>query len=407
MGPEPNRCPVVSLSLRERVGVNEDALSLRERAGVRGGATLTSLFFLLALLGCSKPKPAEFVLNLEGRDPAQIKLSQSQAVAETLARLFGTPDQPELPEGVNLDLDLLAAAAGAVAGDAQGNQRGLFRRHCAGCHGLSGDGAGPAAGALDPYPRDYRDGIFKFTSTSSGAKPCWKDLERVLLRGIPGTAMPSFVQLPRHEIKALIEYVKCLSIRGQTELTLLQLVVDENEPVPLDMELAMKEAVMPAAESWDAPEKQGLIVSPPRKPPLDAAEALAASVARGREVYLKKDAQCFKCHGPEGAGDGEETELYDDWNKRKKGVTPEQTAKLARRFTLPIQRLRARNFQRGIFLGGSGPEDLYWRICVGIKGTPMPAAGPAPGSSGALSAEEIWPLVDYVRWLAWPTESGE
>jgi len=123
-------------------------------------------------------------------------------------------------------------------------------------------------------------------------------------------------------------------------------------------------------------------------------------VAKGRELYLAKNSQCVKCHGERGDGKGEETEIYDDWNKRKKGVTPEQTAELARLFKLPILRLRARDFREGIFHGGAGPDDLYLRIDVGIKGTPMPAAGPAPGVEGALKPDEIWHVVNYVRSLA-------
>ena len=360
------------------------------------------LFLLLApIAGCGTGPGPQFALNLEGRDPAEVSPPQAKAIRDTLAQLFGTPDAPKVPQGVRLDMDLLKMAAGPVGGDARGNQRGLFRRHCTGCHGVSGDGAGPAASILDPYPRDYRSGLFKYTSTSDGAKPTHADLERTLLRGVSGTAMPAFAQLTSRDLNALIEYVKYLSIRGQTELSLLALIVDENERFPLEDRVVMREAVLPAAEPWEAADRFAV------KPPVDAPEALAASVAKGRELYRKKDAQCVKCHGPEGAGDGEETELYDDWNKRKKGVTPEQTEKLAGRFTLPLQRIRPRNFQQGIFRGGNAPQDLYWRICVGIKGTPMPAAGPGRSSSGAFSAEEIWPLVDYLRWLAWPKDSGQ
>ena len=105
----------------------------------------------------------------------------------------------------------------------------------------------------------------------------------------------------------------------------------------------------------------------------------------------------MQCHGAEGRGDGPQAaELYDEWNKRKLAATAEQ----AGRFRFPLQRLRPRNFTEGIFRGGDRPEDLYWRICVGIKGTPMPAFGPAPGSRGVLAPGEIWDLVAYVRSLA-------
>ena len=102
------------------------------------------------------------------------------------------------------------------------------------------------------------------------------------------------------------------------------------------------------------------------------------------------------CHGPEGAGDGENDQLYDDWNKRKKGITPEETERLARLFTLPLQRLRPRDFRQGAFRGGGRAEDVYVRICTGINGTPMPPAGPAPGTEGILTPDEIWHVVEYV-----------
>jgi mono/diheme cytochrome c family protein len=356
----------------------------------------------LAVAGCRRSAPPEFPLNMEGRGAESVSVKQAAAVRETLARLFGTPSEPRVPQGVQLDPELLGMAAGAVAGDAEGRQRGLFRRHCVTCHGVAGDGAGPAAAMLDPYPRDYRSGVFKYTSTRAGAKPIHKDLQRTLYRGVPGTAMPSFAHLPSEQSEALIEYVHYLSIRGETELYLLQLIVDEQSYLPPDMQAVMEDGVLPAAESWLTPRRRAaeLVVDPPPRPPVDRPDAAAASIAKGRELYLAKDSQCVKCHGESGDGNGEEKELHDDWNKRKKGVAPEQTAAQADRFKLPIQRLRPRDFRQGVFHGGPGPGDLYLRICVGIKGTPMPAAGPAPGIQGPLKPDEIWNVVDYVRSLA-------
>ena len=168
---------------------------------------------------------------------------------------------PAVPDGVDLRLDLLKAAAGPIGGDAEGNQWGLFRRHCAGCHGISGDGAGPAAAVLDPYPRDFRNGVFKYTSTAGGAKPLREDLLRTLQQGIPGTAMPSFRKLPGEQLDALLEYVKYLAIRGETELHLIQSVVDEDASLPLDMGEVIEEGLLPAAKSWD--DARAMAVVPP------------------------------------------------------------------------------------------------------------------------------------------------
>src|SRR5205823_4042197 len=57
---------------------------------------------------------------------------------------------------------------------------GLYRKHCLHCHGVSGDGNGPTAAFLWPRPRDYRPGLFKFTSTNSNQKPTRSDLERII-----------------------------------------------------------------------------------------------------------------------------------------------------------------------------------------------------------------------------------
>ena len=280
-------------------------------------------------------------------------------------------------------------------GPADAEGQGLFRRHCVRCHGISGDGAGGEAAALDPYPRDYRRGVFKYTSTFAGAKPVREDLRRTIFRGVPGTAMPSFDDLADNEIDALVEYVRYLAIRGEVELYLFQLVVDEDEYLPLDMRYVEEEGLVPVAELWKMAEE--MVVVPPPEPPVDTPERLAASIARGKELYASKNAQCVQCHGPEGNGEGEEEDLYDDWNKPKKGVTPERTRELAALYRLPLQELNPRNFREGIFQGGDRPIDLYWRIHVGIKGTPMPAAGPIPGAAGVYTPEEVWDVVHYIQ----------
>ncbi len=356
--------------------------------GIGRLARALCLVVIAGSLGCSFSGPPEFRLNTEGRQPGSIGLTQRETILKTLESLFGSPDVPRIPSLVDLPVEPLLAAAGPIRSDLSGRQGGLYRQHCVACHGISGDGAGPSAALQNPYPRDFRDGLFKYTSTSGGGKPVREDLERIVRRGIPGTSMPAFSQLPDEEIGALVDYVRYLSLRGQTELLLLQWVVDEDE-YHVEPSRAVGQALLPTVALWrEAPEQA---IAPPPQPPTDTPELLAASIARGFELYSSKQAQCTQCHGPVGRGDGEQSELYDDWNRRKKGVTPPQTGRLAAQFRLPIQRLRPRNFYKGIFHGGSDPTDIYWRISTGIKGTPMPAGNPGP-----LAPEDIWHLVNYV-----------
>jgi mono/diheme cytochrome c family protein len=360
----------------------------------------STLHFLLLffLAGCSWSSAPEFKVNTEGRDPQSISESQRESIKQTMESLFGTPDTPRIPKGVELDRDRVALAAGPVSSDENDNPRGLYRKHCMMCHGVSGDGAGPNAAALAPYPRDYRRGLFKFTSTAGGAKPAREDLLRTLRNGIPGTAMPSFGKLPDAQIESLVEYVEYLSLRGETELVLINLTVDEEEPPDAaNLDGFIEVNVVPIARAWA--EASRLQVRPWTPPPIDTPEKLSASIARGNEIFHSTGAQCSKCHGPQGQGDGESRPLFDDWNKKKRGATPEETRRLSANFTLPLVEIKPRNFTKDVFRGGDRPIDQYYRVSVGIKGTPMPPAGPGPGSPGILKPEEIWDVVNYIRSL--------
>src|SRR5262245_22555690 len=172
----------------------------------------------LAMAGCGKRDAPHFSLNMVAIADAQVQEEQQQTLANVLEALYGTPDEPFVLAESGLDLKKLKVAAGPVRSDEFGRETGLYRRHCGHCHGTTGDGQGPTAKLLNPYPRDYRQGKFKFKSTERAAKPTAYDLERIVRDGVPGTAMPSFALLPDNQIKALVEYVKYLSMRGQTEI---------------------------------------------------------------------------------------------------------------------------------------------------------------------------------------------
>ena len=75
--------------------------------------------------------------------------------------------------------------------------RSIYLRACAPCHGIRGDGKGPAAQGFDPAPRNFRQGTYKFRTTVSGALPLDKDLERTVREGVPGTEMPRWKKVNR------------------------------------------------------------------------------------------------------------------------------------------------------------------------------------------------------------------
>ncbi|HVU87277.1 MAG TPA: cytochrome c [Pirellulales bacterium] len=402
---------------------------------------VASVLALPVLVGCGKSDPAVFRLNLQGRSPDDFRVTSKdkeqaekdakianeaalKTVSTVLYAMFGGPDDPYVMPETGLDPRKIELASGRAGSNESGRQRGLYRQHCAHCHGISGDGAGPTAAFLNPYPRDYRTGAFKFKSTARAAKPTNDDMRRILHEGIAGTAMPSFLLLPDDEIDALVEYVKYLSIRGQTETLLLIKVLDEGDSIDLKTvklsELA-SEYVTPVAESWAQAESS--IIVPPDGPPTDTPEALAASVAKGAELFRGAKAQCAKCHGPTAMGDGSEELLFDDWNKvkqfadlAKKIADAEQIADRKERsetlsdlrtkmiaendkWLLPQQQVQPRNLRLGTYRFGRRPVDMYRRIFAGINGTPMPQGGADASNPSGMTPEEIWHIVNYVRTL--------
>ncbi len=379
---------------------------------INAGAVFLSLTYILPICclligGCQWTEEPFFRLNLEGRNPSDATPLALEEASSFLRELFGTPSNPKLPPGVALDRQRLERSAGEPVGSLTPQrtasiERGLYRRYCATCHGITGDGAGPAALVMDPYPRDFRRGVFVYTSTIAGAKPAREDLRRAIARGLPGSAMPGYSHLSSEEIDSLVEYVIYLSLRGEVELLLLQYLLDEDEPLPLSVifkERFIAEDVAAIWAEWDLalnqPEK--VVVTPMRAdyPPDDA--TFRHSIKQGREIYLSDRAKCATCHGAEGAADGEQAnDLYDDWNYVKR--VPLQLRKSDRQihFMLPLRRLRVRNLREDLFRGGADPKDIYKRIYVGLKGTPMAGVGPSGSVPGALSEEEIWHVVDFV-----------
>lgn len=91
-----------------------------------------------------------------------------------------------------------------------------FLQYCAPCHGVNGDGRGPASAHLRPLPRDFRLGLFKFGGVAAGALPTDEALLRTLRRGLHGTAMRAW-DLPDDQRRALVQFLKTLSPRWTEE----------------------------------------------------------------------------------------------------------------------------------------------------------------------------------------------
>ncbi len=407
-----------------------------------------SLVILAVIFGIGCTPPPEFRQNsveIKKRElqslgeDEQFASGQLEDIGSFLVAAFGTPDAPEFPglidaepEDAVVTQEHLDSAAGPVASLENGVAQGLYREHCVHCHGITGDGSGPTSAFLNPYPRDFRLGKFKYKSTPLNIPPTHEDLKRILVNGIPNTAMPSFRRLSDEELDALVDYVKYLTIRGRTERDLLSILAEDPDPA-LDLiateaqfeaaDIAIEEAaekgeeepfpplfgaadvvdevILPQVDHW-----LGAIDSVTEVP--ERPEELSPGhpdrdvwIARGKNLFYTTGT-CAQCHGQLGLGDGQ-VDDYDDWTKdwmKELGIDPNDHEKIQNFVDLgamPPRNLIPRNLRLGTYRGGARPVDLYLRIKNGIEGTPMPAA------PVTLTSDDIWSLVEYVRQL--PRES--
>ncbi len=274
-----------------------------------------------------------------------------------LKSAFGTPAAPE---------ELAPALKLTKAHLAEGSK--LYKRHCLDCHNLTGDGRGLKSGQfIVPFPRDYRQGAFKFVTSGEGLKPRRADLIRTLHDGLKGTAMPAFALLQEGERDLLAGYVVYLSVRGQVEFESMRAQIEgrPNDPA------ARKAAIVAEWEKAEA------------APPLPAepndgepgTPAFEAAVRRGHALFTAKaDNSCVSCHGDYGR---KPVYRYDVWGTVAKPA----------------------NFVEPQFRGGTRPEDVFARIRFGIPAVGMPAHGPPK-----YTDRDAWDLVRFVTAAPYPAK---
>ncbi|MBI4231482.1 MAG: c-type cytochrome [Planctomycetes bacterium] len=227
----------------------------------------------------------------------------------------------------------------------------LYHRHCAACHGPTGDAEGRlASGPL--RPRSFRREPFRYVTTDNGIAD-ERDVLRVVCMGIPSAGMPpSRFLLSDTECAALARYVREIRRLGVLE-ALAREAKEGGEAIEAgEAEQIAREAVMPGES----------VPVPPDAP-------VAPDPQRGAALFAQ---HCATCHGARGDGRGESPVLADPLGRP---VPP-------------------RNLARDPFRGGERDEDLFRRVRCGIPGTAMSAFGPV-----VFSDDDVWCVIDHVRSL--------
>ncbi len=224
--------------------------------------------------------------------------------------------------------------------------RQTFLRYCRECHGEEGDGLGKFSYTTGERPRSFQSGRFKLATTEN-LIPSDQDLEDTIRRGMPGTGMSAWAQLPDAEIEAVARYTRSFSVDALRAELDAQVAAGELTTAEADAEFARRTAPGPPVEV-------------PPAPPFDDDRR-----ARGERLYL--DA-CASCHGPNG-----------------RRLRNDPMADFEGNHTLPT------NIVGGVFKGGAGSADIYSRLYLGMDGTAM------PGYRDAYGPDEIWDLVQTVQ----------
>jgi mono/diheme cytochrome c family protein len=147
----------------------------------------------------------------------------------------------------------MVLAGRVVSDDVLNEGREHYVQNCYACHGMAGNGTGPASHYYRPPPRDLTRGLYKFGGVVDGL-PHDEDFVRIVRLGLHGTPMLAW-DIPDAELYPIIQYVKSLSpVWQEAEL---------GQQIPVD------------TDTWEGNERE--------------------AVARGRQVYHGL-ATCQQCH---------------------------------------------------------------------------------------------------------------
>ena len=233
------------------------------------------------------------------------------------------PPSPPIPEGI-------------PERDAAFRGQTLYKKQCAPCHGIAGDGNGFLAAGFDVKPRDFREGLYKFRSTKTGEFPLVGDIEHTIRVGVPNTTMPAWGQfLDKDQIHDLAIYLITFSDRF--------------------------------SEAWKAGAKPDMLAV--SATPSD----LKALVPAGKKLFA--EFQCANCHGADGRGDGPSAAgMTDEWSH-----------------PIPPTDLT----YKWLFKNGHSPQDVYRTFNGGLNGTPMPSY-----LDSFVNEGDRWALVAYILSLS-------
>jgi cbb3-type cytochrome oxidase cytochrome c subunit/cytochrome c553 len=148
----------------------------------------------------------KFVWYFEKKENGEADITkpteEGKALIAYLQRLGTSIGDWRNPEGTNSTAASTVATAPKFTPEMIAAGKTVYEANCSGCHGNAGNGAGPAAAALNPKPRNFIEAKFKYGDRDT-------DLFKTVANGVTGTAMPPWKDaLSDDQRWAVISYVR-------------------------------------------------------------------------------------------------------------------------------------------------------------------------------------------------------
>ncbi|MCB9094513.1 MAG: c-type cytochrome [Halobacteriovoraceae bacterium] len=238
----------------------------------------------------------------------------------------------------------------------------IYLEYCSACHGLNGDGNGPAAKGSVPPPRNFTQGLYKFGLVQDGALPTDEDFIRIIQGGLKGTAMLKW-DISHDQAFAVVQYIKTFAP---------QVWEGEDSEVGTPIELSNDPYTLARKE---------------------------AAIEKGKEVF-HITASCQTCHRAYVSHNelsnlnkkvnGEGMDDFSDDLYQSKLQTSEyyfyDSKERVAQYIPP-------DFTWHDIRSASTVKDIAYRVAAGVAGTGMPAW------KGTITDDEIWAVAYYVKSL--------
>lgn len=241
--------------------------------------------------------------------------------------------------------------------------RQVYIEYCMACHGMTGEGNGPAAKGSVPPPRNFTQGLYKFGLSKDGALPSDEDFSRIIKKGLHGTGMLAWDVAPQ-QVYAVTQYIK----------TFAPQVWEKGDAANVGKKVQLQ------SDPWGV-------------------ARIESAVSRGKDVY-HATASCQSCHMAYVSGSE-----FNEINKRINNSAPGEID--ASMYDLKIQdseyylyenkekhvKYLPPDFTWHDVRSAKTVEEIAYRLCAGVAGTSMPAW------CGTVPDDDVWALSYYVKSL--------